>query len=60
LVEIKNPLGRNRLTKEQEEFIASWDGEIHVCSTVDEAVNAVVNGANEYIPISGGAVILKV
>jgi hypothetical protein len=44
LVEIKNPLGRNRLTKEQEEFIASWDGEIHVCSTIDEAVNAVVNG----------------
>lgn len=47
LIEIKNPLGKNRLTKAQEEFIASWDGEIHVCSTVEEAINAVVNGSKE-------------
>src|SRR5258706_16062221 len=45
LVEIKNPDGRNRLTKEQEEFIASWDGEIHICRSVQEVVNAVVDGA---------------
>jgi len=45
LVEIKNPDGKNRLTKEQEEFIAGWDGEIHICRSVQEVVNAVVNGS---------------
>ena len=44
LVEIKNPVGRNRLTKEQEKFIEGWDGEIHICRTIDEVVNSIVNG----------------
>jgi hypothetical protein len=42
LVEIKNPEGKDRLTKEQEEFIAGWDGEIHICRSIDEAIKAVI------------------
>src|SRR5258708_2970350 len=45
LIEIKNPDGRNRLTKEQEDFIAGWDGEIHICRSVEEAVSVVVESA---------------
>jgi len=37
-------VGRNRLTKEQEKFIEGWDGEIHICRTIDEVVNSIVNG----------------
>lgn len=44
LVEIKNVEGRNRLTQEQKDFIDIWPGEIHVCRTIDEAINAVVRG----------------
>ena len=42
LMEVKNPDGRNRITKAQAEFIARWPGTIHFVRSVDEALNAVV------------------
>lgn len=46
LLEVKNAEGKDRLTREQEEFISTWNGELHVCRTVDEAIDAVVNGTH--------------
>ena len=44
LIEVKNPDGgNNRLTQEQEDFISTWNGELHICRTIDEAITAVVN-----------------
>lgn len=42
LMEIKNPDGRDELTKEQVEFIARWPGEIHVVRSVEQALVAVL------------------
>lgn len=42
LIEIKNPDGFDRLTKDQVEFMARWPGKIHVVRSVEEAVRAVV------------------
>ncbi len=40
LLEVKRP--GKVLTKAQEEFIAAWPGEVHVCRTIDEAIAAVI------------------
>jgi hypothetical protein len=42
LMEIKNADGRDRLTKEQIEFIARWPGKVHVVHTAEEAVREVL------------------
>jgi hypothetical protein len=42
LVEVKNPDGGDRLTKDQIEFIARWPGKIHVVRSVEEALEAVL------------------
>lgn len=42
LMEVKNPDGFDRLTKEQVEFIARWPGKIHVVRTPEEAIRAVI------------------
>jgi hypothetical protein len=41
LVEVKNPLGRNRLTQEQKDFISSWRGQVRVVRSADEAIRLV-------------------
>jgi hypothetical protein len=41
MLEIKNPLGRNRLTSAQKEFIESWRGQVRVVRSVDEAIRLV-------------------
>lgn len=42
LVEVKNPDGLDRFTKEQVEFIARWPGRIETVRSPDEAVRAVL------------------
>lgn len=42
LMEVKNPDGRDELTKEQVEFIAKWPGKIHIVRTVEQALVAVL------------------
>lgn len=42
LMEVKNPDGRDQLTKDQVEFIARWPGQIHIVRSVEEAVTAVL------------------
>lgn len=41
LIEVKNPTHYGKLNDEQEAFVASWPGEIHVVRTVDEALAAI-------------------
>jgi hypothetical protein len=43
LLEVKGE--GKRLTQTQTDFIATWPGEIHIAHDIDEAINAVVNGA---------------
>lgn len=45
LMEVKNPNGKDQLTKQQIDFIARWPGKVHIVRTPDEAVRAVVEGA---------------
>ena len=42
LLEVKNPDGGDRLTKDQVEFIARWPGKIHIARSVDEALRLVL------------------
>lgn len=42
LMEVKNPDGGDRLTKDQIEFIARWPGTIYVVRSVEEALKAVL------------------
>lgn len=42
VMEIKNPDGRDQLTKAQVEFIARWPGKVHVVRTPEEAIKAVI------------------
>lgn len=42
LVEVKNPDGFDRFTKEQAEFMARWPGRIEVVRSEEEAVRAVL------------------
>jgi hypothetical protein len=42
LMEVKNPDGKNTITKEQAEFFARWPGTIHLVRTPDEAVRMVL------------------
>lgn len=42
LMEIKNPDGRDELTKEQIEFIARWPGKIHIVRSVEQALVEVL------------------
>jgi hypothetical protein len=42
LLEVKNPDGGDRLTKDQIEFIARWPGKIHIAHSVDEALRLVL------------------
>ena len=42
LLEVKNPDGGDRLTKDQIEFIARWPGKIHIAHSVDEALRMVL------------------
>lgn len=45
LMEIKNKDGKDQLTKDQAEFIATWPGEIQVVYTAEEAVAVMVGAA---------------
>lgn len=45
MMEIKNPDGRDALTKAQVDFIARWPGKIHVVRSRDEALEAVLGAA---------------
>lgn len=42
LMEVKNPDGRDELTKDQIEFIARWPGKVHVVRSIGEALTAVL------------------
>lgn len=42
LMEIKNPDGKDELTKDQIEFIARWPGKIHIVRSVEEAIRSVL------------------
>jgi len=42
LMEVKNPDGKDTLTKAQVEFIARWPGRVHVVRSVREALEAVI------------------
>lgn len=42
LIEVKNPDGFDRLTKDQVEFIERWPGPVHIVRNLDEAVRAVL------------------
>jgi hypothetical protein len=42
VLEVKNPDGRDRITKEQAEFIARWPGRILIARTPEEAVRLVL------------------
>ena len=42
LLEVKNPDGGDRLTKDQVEFIARWPGKIHIARSVEEALRLVL------------------
>lgn len=42
LMEIKNRDGKDRLTKDQVEFIARWPGVVHVVYTPEEAIRALL------------------
>lgn len=44
VLEVKNPDGKDQLTKDQVEFIARWPGKVHIARTPQEAV-ALVLGA---------------
>lgn len=43
--EVKNPDGKDRITKEQAEFIAKWPAPIYFFRNEDEAVRAVLGEA---------------
>jgi hypothetical protein len=45
VMEIKNPDGGDRLTKDQIEFIARWPGKVHIVRSVDEALRSVLGKA---------------
>lgn len=42
LMEVKNPDGKDQLSKEQIDFIARWPGKVHVVRSVQEALVAVL------------------
>lgn len=42
LMEVKNPDGRDQITKDQAEFLARWPGRVHIVRSVDEALRAVL------------------
>ena len=42
LLEVKNPDGGDRLTKDQVAFIARWPGRVIVAHSVDEALRLVL------------------
>lgn len=42
LLEVKNPDGFNRITKEQADFMLTWPGDVHIVRTPDEAIRAVL------------------
>jgi hypothetical protein len=42
LMEVKNPDGKDQLTKDQVEFIARWPGQVHIARTPEEAVRMVL------------------
>lgn len=45
LMEVKNPDGKDTLSKDQVEFIARWPGKVHVVRSVEEALQAVLGDA---------------
>lgn len=42
LLEVKNPEGLDRVTKEQAEFMSTWPGDVHIVRSPDEAIRAVL------------------
>lgn len=42
LMEVKNPDGKDQLSREQVEFIARWPGKVHVVHSTAEAFAAVL------------------
>lgn len=42
LMEVKNPGGKNQLTKDQVDFISRWPGPVYVVRTLDEAFRAAL------------------
>jgi hypothetical protein len=42
VIEVKNKNGKDEMTTEQAEFMATWPGEVHVVYTPEEAVAVVI------------------
>jgi len=42
ILEVKNPDGKDEITREQAEFMATWPGEYHIVRSVKEALTAVL------------------
>ena len=42
VLEVKNPDGKDTITKDQAEFIARWSGPVPVSRTEEEAIRAVL------------------
>lgn len=42
LMEVKNPDGFDRFTKEQAEFLSRWPGTVHIVRSEEEAIRAVL------------------
>ncbi len=41
-VEVKNPDGKDRITKEQAEFLERWPGRVEIVRSPDEAIRKVL------------------
>jgi hypothetical protein len=42
VLEVKNRDGRDQLTQDQKDFIASWPADVHIVYTPDDAIRAVM------------------
>lgn len=42
LLEVKNPDGKDEITKDQADFLSTWPGDVHIVRTPDEALRAVL------------------
>jgi hypothetical protein len=42
LLEVKNPEGRDTITREQAEFLSTWPGDVHIVRSPEDAVRAVL------------------
>lgn len=42
LLEVKNPDGKNELTKEQVQFLERWPGPVYIARSKDEAIRLII------------------